>query len=259
MTQVTEPKPEPQSPSAGVDEPLLVAQDLVKSYRRKCVVNQVSLSVERNEIVGLLGPNGAGKTTSFYMIAGLIRGDAGTVTFEGRDVTRMPMYMRARLGMGYLSQEPSVFRKLSVRDNIMAVLQTLDLDRRQREERLADLLNELQLTDLAKQKAYTLSGGERRRLEITRALATKPSFIMLDEPFSGVDPINVYEVQKIVVQLRDRGIGVLVTDHNVRETLAVVQRAYLICEGRILCHGDSDYLINDEQARKVYLGPLFTA
>lgn len=259
MVQPTEIHDKATGDGTTEEAPLVVAEELVKSYRGRRVVDHVSLSVERNEIVGLLGPNGAGKTTCFYMIAGLIRGDAGTVTFEGRDVTRMPMYMRARLGMGYLSQEPSVFRKLSVRDNVMAVLETLDLSRRERKERLADLLNELQLTELAKQKAYTLSGGERRRLEITRALATNPSFIMLDEPFSGVDPINVYEVQKIVLQLRDRGIGVLVTDHNVRETLAVVQRAYLICDGEILCHGDSDYLIRDEQARKVYLGPLFTA
>lgn len=247
----------PPAPSDGT--PLLAAEDLVKSYRSKRVVDRVSLTVENSEIVGLLGPNGAGKTTSFYMIAGLIRGDAGRVSFRGTDVTRMPMYRRARLGMGYLSQEPSVFRRLSVRDNIMAVLETLDMTRAERNGRLQDLLNELQLTDLARQRACTLSGGERRRLEITRALATNPSFIMLDEPFSGVDPINVYEVQKIVIQLRDRGIGVLVTDHNVRETLAVVQRAYLISEGKILCHGDSDYLIRDEQARKVYLGPLFTA
>lgn len=247
-------------PPAGRGEAaLLEANDLAKSYRGKRVVDGVSLSVHRNEIIGLLGPNGAGKTTTFYMIAGLLRGDEGTVQFEGEDVTGLPMFQRARLGMGYLAQEPSVFRKLSVRDNILAVLETLDLDRAAREQRLVDLLNELQLTDLARQKAYTLSGGERRRLEITRALATNPSFIMLDEPFSGIDPINVFEVQKIVAQLRDRGLGVLVTDHNVRETLAVVDHAYLICEGRILCEGDSDFLIRDEQARKVYLGPLFTA
>jgi lipopolysaccharide export system ATP-binding protein len=223
------------------------------------VVNEVALEVNAGEIVGLLGPNGAGKTTSFYMIVGLEQPDAGKVIFDGTDVSAMPMYQRARLGMGYLSQEPSIFRRLSVEDNIMAILETLALNRSEREARLKDLLNELQLTHLAKQKANTLSGGERRRLEITRALATKPSFIMLDEPFSGVDPINVYEVQKIVAHLRDLGLGVLITDHSVRETLAIVQRAYLICEGKILCQGDSDYLINDEQARKLYLGPRFTA
>jgi lipopolysaccharide export system ATP-binding protein len=213
--------------------------------------------VSRREVVGLLGPNGAGKTTSFYMIIGLIRPDDGQVYFGGQDVSQLPMFRRARLGMGYLSQEPSIFRKLTVAENIMAVLETLALTRRERSRRLEDLLNELQLTHLADQQAMTLSGGERRRLEITRALATNPTFILLDEPFSGVDPINVYEVQKIIAQLRDRGLGVMITDHSVRETLAVVNRAYLICEGRILCEGSSDFLINDEQARKVYLGPRF--
>ena len=240
-------------------EPLLEADGLVKAYRGRRVVDDFGLTVYPGEIVGLLGPNGAGKTTSFYMIVGLIRPDAGSIRFRERDVTRLPMYQRARLGMGYLSQEPSVFRKLSVEDNVMAVLETLPLEANERRERLEDLLNELQLTPLRKQKALTLSGGERRRLEITRALATEPSFIMLDEPFSGVDPINVYEVQKIVSHLRDLGLGVLVTDHSVRETLAIVQRAYLICEGKILCQGTSDFLVNDEQARRVYLGPRFTA
>ncbi len=238
---------------------LLEAENLVKAYHGRRVVNEVSLHVNAGEIVGLLGPNGAGKTTSFYMIVGLVKPDGGRILFEGQDVSGLPMFQRARRGMGYLSQEPSIFRKLTVADNIMAVLETLDLNRKEREGRLKDLLNELQLTKLASQKAMTLSGGERRRLEITRALATNPSFIMLDEPFSGVDPINVYEVQKIVAHLRDRGLGVLITDHSVRETLAIVQRAYLICEGKILCHGDSDFLINDEQARKMYLGPRFTA
>lgn len=237
---------------------LLDTHDLVKVYKHRRVVNEVSLRVDAGEIVGLLGPNGAGKTTTFYMIVGLIRPNGGRIEFMGRDVSEMAMYERARLGMGYLSQEPSIFRKLSVEDNIMAILETLSLTRQERDERLSDLLNELQLTHLAKQKAMTLSGGERRRLEITRALATNPKFILLDEPFSGVDPINVYEVQKIVAHLRDRGLGVLITDHNVRETLAVVNRAYLICEGQILSHGTSDFLINDEQARSMYLGPRFT-
>ena len=240
------------------ESPLLQTNGLVKAYRGRRVVDGVCLQVSRREVVGLLGPNGAGKTTSFYMIVGLIRPDAGQVSFMGQDVSRLPMYQRARLGMGYLSQEPSIFRKLSVADNIMAVLETLDLSKQAREERLGDLLNELQLTHLAKQTAMTLSGGERRRLEITRALATNPTFILLDEPFSGVDPINVYEVQKIIAHLRDRGLGVMITDHSVRETLAIVNRAYLICDGKILCEGSSDFLINDEQARKVYLGPRFT-
>ena len=235
------------------------AKNLVKIYSKDKVVDEVSLTVKRGEIVGLLGPNGAGKTTSFYMIIGLIRPDAGRVVFKGGDVSQMPMYQRARRGMGYLSQDPSIFRKMTVADNVMAVLETLTLTRQEREERLWDLLNELQLTDLAKQKAVTLSGGERRRLEITRALATNPEFIMLDEPFSGVDPINVYEVQKIIGHLRDRGLGVFLTDHSVRETLEVVERAYLIADGQVLCEGDSSYLINDEQARRVYLGPRFAA
>ena len=243
----------------GADSPLLATEGLVKAYRGKRVVDQASLTVNAGEIVGLLGPNGAGKTTTFYMVIGLIRPDAGRVNFMGQDVARLPMYRRARLGMGYLSQEPSIFRKLSVRDNIMAILETLELSKAERECRLEELLNELQLTSLAKQRAMTLSGGERRRLEITRALATNPTFVMLDEPFSGVDPINVYEVQKIIAHLRDLGLGVLVTDHSVRETLAIVQRAYLICEGKVLCQGTSEFLIDDEQARRVYLGPRFTA
>ena len=238
---------------------LLETRGLVKAYRGRRVVDGVDLTVNRGEVVGLLGPNGAGKTTTFYMIVGLIRPQAGQVLFDDDDITRLPMYRRARRGMGYLSQEPSIFRKLTVRQNIMAVLETLALAKSERQERLEALLNELQLASLADQKAATLSGGERRRLEITRALATNPSFIMLDEPFSGVDPINVYEVQKIIAHLRDRGLGVLVTDHSVRETLAIVQRAYLICDGRILCQGPSDFLINDEEARRVYLGPRFAA
>jgi lipopolysaccharide export system ATP-binding protein len=238
---------------------LLETRGLVKAYRGRRVVNKVSLTVNPREDVGLLGPNGAGKTTTFYMIVGLIHPNEGSILFMGQDVSSLPMFERARLGMGYLSQEPSIFRKLTVADNIMAILETLPLSRQERDERLRDLLNELQLSHLAKQKAMTLSGGERRRLEITRALTTNPRFILLDEPFSGVDPINVYEVQKIIAHLRDRGLGVLITDHSVRETLAIVNRAYVICDGEILCHGSSDYLINDEQARRVYLGPRFTA
>lgn len=239
--------------------PLLQAEGLVKVYGSRRVVNNVSLSVKPGEVVGLLGPNGAGKTTSFYMIVGLIKPNAGKIQFQGQDVSKLAMYQRARLGMGYLAQEPSIFRKLTVRDNVMAILETLDLSSKERERRLEELLNELQLTRLADQKAMTLSGGERRRLEITRALATNPSFIMLDEPFGGVDPINVNEVQKIVANLRDRGLGILITDHNVRETLAVVDRAYLICNGEILFSGSGDDLLNDEKARQVYLGPSFNS
>lgn len=237
--------------------PLLKAENLVKIYGNRCVVNHVSLDVAPGEVVGLLGPNGAGKTTSFYMIVGLIEPNEGTILFNGHDVSRLAMYERARLGMGYLAQEPSIFRKLTVEENVLAVLESLELGAKERKLRLDELLNELQLTRLAKQKAFTLSGGERRRLEITRALATNPKFIMLDEPFGGVDPINVNEVQKIIANLRDRGLGILITDHNVRETLAVVDRAYLICNGEILFAGSGDQLLHDEKARQVYLGPSF--
>ena len=241
----------------GKMTPLLNAENLVKIYGNRCVVNHVSLDVAPGEVVGLLGPNGAGKTTSFYMIVGLIEPNEGTILFDGHDVSRLAMYERARLGMGYLAQEPSIFRKLTVEENVLAVLESLELGAKERKLRLDELLNELQLTRLAKQKAFTLSGGERRRLEITRALATNPKFIMLDEPFGGVDPINVNEVQKIIANLRDRGLGILITDHNVRETLAVVDRAYLICNGEILFAGSGEQLLHDEKARQVYLGPSF--
>lgn len=237
---------------------LLSVEELKKSYRGKTVVNNVSMSVAPGEVVGLLGPNGAGKTTTFYMIMGQIKPDHGRILFLDKDVSALPMYRRAREGMGYLSQEPSIFRKLTVADNVMAILETLDLSRAERRERLAYLLDTLGLTSLASQRALTLSGGERRRLEITRALVTSPKFIMLDEPFSGVDPIAVYDVQKIILQLKDMGLGILITDHSVRETLAIVDRAYLICEGRILCEGNSDFLINDAKAKEVYLGPKFS-
>ena len=239
-------------------EILLDAKDLVKAYHGKRVVNGVSLNVHRGEVVGLLGPNGAGKTTSFYMCIGLIKQDSGTVQFEKHDVSHMPMYKRSRLGMGYLAQEPSIFRKLTVKENILSILETMDMNKKERMERLEQLLDELELTSLAHQKAMTLSGGERRRLEITRALVTNPSFIMLDEPFSGVDPIAVYDVQQIIGQLKDRNLGILITDHNVRETLSCVDRAYLMCAGQILCEGSSDFLVNDEKARELYLGPQFT-
>ena len=236
---------------------LLEAKGLVKAYRGRRVVNDVSFTVHCGEIVGLLGPNGAGKTTSFYMVTGLIKPNEGAVYFKGVDVSHYPMYARARMGMGYLAQEPTIFRKLSVEDNILSILQTLDISAAERKERLANLLEMFKLTDLAKQKAMTLSGGERRRLEITRALVTNPSFIMLDEPFSGVDPIVVYEIQKIIKKLRDMGLGILITDHNVRETLSCVNRAYLRADGKVCLEGDSDYLINSEEAREIYLGPAF--
>jgi len=245
-------------PAEATADLLLEARNLVKAYHGRRVVDQVSMSVRPGEVVGLLGPNGAGKTTSFYMIMGLIRPDAGQICFGGQDISALPMHHRARLGMGYLSQEPSIFRKLTVEQNIMAILETLELTAAQRRERLERLLAELEIAPLAKQKAMTLSGGERRRLEITRALVTEPAFIMLDEPFSGVDPIAVYDVQQIIAQLRDKGLGILITDHNVRETLACVDRAYLLCEGRILCEGSSDFLVRDEKARELYLGPKFT-
>ena len=237
---------------------LINAENLVKIYHGRTVVDQVSISVRAGEVVGLLGPNGAGKTTSFYMVMGLIRPDGGSVSFRGVDITRMPMYMRARMGMGYLAQEPSIFRKLTVEENIMAILETLAISRADRKRRCAELLDELGLTRLKDQKAMTLSGGERRRLEITRAMVTNPSFIMLDEPFSGVDPLAVYDVQQIILQLKERNLGILITDHNVRETLSVVDRAYIMCMGKILLDGPSDYLVNDPKAREIYLGPQFS-
>jgi len=237
---------------------LVRTEKLVKSYRGRTVVNEVDVNVRPGEIVGLLGPNGAGKTTTFYMVTGLIRPTSGQVWFKDRNISSVPMYKRARMGMGYLSQEPSIFRKLTVQENVMAILETLPISGRERRERLEFLLNELKIAHLAKQRAYTLSGGERRRLEITRALVTNPALILLDEPFSGVDPLAVYEVQEIIKDLRTKGLGVLITDHNVRETLAVVDRAYLMCEGKVLREGASSFLVNDEMSRELYLGPRFS-
>jgi lipopolysaccharide export system ATP-binding protein len=230
---------------------------LVKVYGKRTVVNQVDLSVKAGEVVGLLGPNGAGKTTSFYMIVGLIPVTAGAVMIDDHDITAMPMYKRARMGIGYLPQEPSVFRSLSVYDNLLAVAETTRGSRKKRKELVDYSLNELRLTEVATQPAYTLSGGERRRLEISRALVTSPKFLLMDEPFSGVDPINVHEVQNIVRQLKAKGIGVLITDHNVRETLSIVDRAYLIHQGKVLCEGTSEQLINDPESRRIYLGEHF--
>ena len=237
---------------------LIRTEGLVKSYRGRRVVDGVDLAVRPGEVVGLLGPNGAGKTTTFYMIVGMIRPTKGRVFFEDRNITRLPMYRRARMGVGYLCQEPSVFRRLTVEQNIMAILETLPLSRRERRERLTSLLEELGLTALARNRAYTLSGGERRRLEITRALVTSPRFLLLDEPFSGVDPIAVHDVQEIIAGLRERGMGLLLTDHNARETLKIVDRAYLIRDGRVLVEGSSEYLIKDQDARRFYLGSDFT-
>ena len=217
----------------------------------------MSMDVRCGEIVGLLGPNGAGKTTTFYMIVGLVRPNEGTVTFRGEDVTRLPVFQRARRGLGYLAQEASVFRKLSVWNNVMAIVETLDMKRSDRAARCEELLASLDLMKVAKQPAYTLSGGERRKLEIARALVRRPSILMLDEPFAGVDPLAVHDIQEIVRSLRNQGLGIIITDHNVRETLNVVDRAYLVYDGRLLCEGTSEHLVNDEDARRLYLGEDF--
>jgi lipopolysaccharide export system ATP-binding protein len=236
---------------------LLHTDKLVKEYRRRRVVNSVSIYVEPGEIVGLLGPNGAGKTTTFNMVVGVVKPDEGSVHFQGQAITGKPMHARARLGIGYLTQEPSVFRKLTVEQNILAILETCKISRTERKVRLKYLLEELDLTPLAKSRAYTLSGGEKRRLEITRALVTSPHLLLLDEPFSGIDPIAVYEVQKIVRRLKDRGLGILITDHNVRETLKLVDRAYLIHKGEVVYDGNAEQLVEDPKAREIYLGPEF--
>jgi lipopolysaccharide export system ATP-binding protein len=246
------------SPNSATANGLLLTTDhLAKEYRARRVVNGVSVSVSAGEIVGLLGPNGAGKTTTFNMVVGVVRPDEGHVTFEGSEITGLPMHKRARRGIGYLTQEPSVFRKLSVEENIMAILETCKLSRDEREVRLKYLLEELDLTPIAKSKAYQLSGGEKRRLEITRALVTSPKLLLLDEPFSGIDPIAVYEVQKIVRRLKERGLGILITDHNVRETLKLIDRGYIIHKGQVLVEGSAEFLANDPKAREIYLGPEF--
>lgn len=231
--------------------------DLEKSYSGKRVVNKVNVNVTAGEVVGLLGPNGAGKTTTFYMIVGLIPASGGHVLVGPTDITPFSMHKRSRMGIGYLPQEPSVFRNLSVMDNIKAIVETLPIPRKARKEKVEKHLEELGLTQIAKQKAYTLSGGERRRLEISRALVTEPKFLLMDEPFSGVDPINVAEVQKIVLELSEKGIGILITDHSVRETLGIVDRAYLLHNGEVLREGTSEFLINDEVSREFYLGENF--
>jgi lipopolysaccharide export system ATP-binding protein len=254
---VSEAGPSHETGDDGAEAPLLATDKLVKEYGQRRVVNTVSIGVNAGEIVGLLGPNGAGKTTTFNIVVGIVKPDSGSVQFQGRNITRLPMHLRARRGVGYLTQEPSVFRKLTVEENILAILETCKLDSTERAVRLKYLLDELDLAPLAASPAYTLSGGEKRRLEITRALVTSPKLLLLDEPFSGIDPIAVYEVQKIIRRLRERGLGILITDHNVRETLKLVDRAYLIHKGEVVYDGLAEQLVNDPKAREIYLGPEF--
>ena len=256
MSIAPAPSPLPATPQQD-HKPLLTTEKLVKIYGGRTVVNGVDINVKRGEVVGLLGPNGAGKTTTFYMIVGLIRPNAGRVIFEDRDVTGMAMYRRAREGMGYLPQEESIFRKLTVQENILAILETTRLSKQARRQRCEELLTQFGIEHLAKNMALTLSGGEKRRLTIARSLVTEPSLLMLDEPFSGVDPIAVYDVQQIIQDLRTQGLAILITDHNVRETLNIVDRAYLIFEGRVESQGTKDFLLNDPISRKLYLGENF--
>jgi len=253
MQQIESPTPPPPNGSGS----LLATIGLIKEYRQRRVVDGVSITVAAGEIVGLLGPNGAGKTTTFNIVVGVVKPNVGKVRFTQRDITRLPMHKRARLGIGYLTQEPSIFRKLTVEQNILAILETCRMSRAERAVRLQYLLDELDMTRLAKSMAYTLSGGEKRRLEITRALVTSPKLLLLDEPFSGIDPIAVYEVQKIIRRLKERGLGILITDHNVRETLKLVDRAYLIHKGEVVYEGAAEQLVNDPKAREIYLGPEF--
>lgn len=243
--------------NTDMDKHKIRAQNLVKIYGKRTVVNDLSMEIAQGEVVGILGPNGAGKTTTFYMIIGLTKPNRGKVFLDDTDISHKAMYKRARLGLGYLAQAPSVFSKLSVEDNVLAILQTLKLNRKEQKQRLKDSLEELNLAHLAKQKAYTLSGGERRKLEITRALVTSPTFIFMDEPFAGVDPIAVADIQDIIAKLRDKNIGIMITDHNVIETLKIVNRAYIIYQGQVIVSGSSLELINDEKAKELYLGDRF--
>jgi lipopolysaccharide export system ATP-binding protein len=245
----------PQRTSASI----LEGVDLSKSFKGRRVVDRVSVQVRQGEIVGLLGPNGAGKTTTFYLITGLIRPDTGRVRLDGKDLTRSPMYLRARAGIGYLAQEPSIFRKMTVEENILAILETRRLGRDERQRQLDRMLDELSIKHLRRSRAYSLSGGERRRLEITRALVTDPKFMLLDEPFAGVDPIAVHDIQTIVAGLRHRGIGVLITDHNVEQTLDIVDRAYIMFEGKVQASGTVRDLVYDDRVAQLYLGPTLTA
>ena len=241
----------------GVSAPDLEARGLVKAYGDRTVVNGMNVKCSCGEIVGILGPNGAGKTTTFYMVVGLVKPESGSVTFRGEDVTKLPVYQRARKGLGYLAQEPSIFRKLSVWDNVMAILETLPMSRKERKQRAEELLAPFDLMKVAKQPAYTLSGGERRKLEIARALVRNPAILMLDEPCAGVDPLSVNEIQDIVRKLAAQGLGIIITDHNVRETLSVVNRAYLVYNGKLLREGTSEELVNDPEVREKYLGENF--
>ncbi len=254
---VNAPITPPSTSFAGV-KPILYTEKLQKIYGGRAVVNGVDINIRPGEIVGILGPNGAGKTTTFYMVVGLVRPNAGRVVFKDIDMTDYPMHRRARMGMGYLPQEESIFRKLTVFENIMAILETTDLSKPQRKSRCEELLTQFGIEHVAKQQALTLSGGEKRRLTIARSLVTNPSLLMLDEPFSGVDPIAVYDVQQIVANLRHTGLAILITDHNVRETLSIVDRAYLIFEGRVKSEGSKDFLINDPISRQLYLGERFS-
>ena len=236
----------------------LQAENIVKIYKKRCVVNEVNISLEQGEIVGLLGPNGAGKTTSFYMICGMIKPNRGEIFLDGENITNFPMYRRAKLGIGYLPQEASIFRRMTVRDNIMAILQFMKLDSDERKEKCEKLLNDFNIMHIAGSKGFSLSGGERRRTEIARALASEPKFILLDEPFAGIDPIASEDIMKMVSKLKDRGIGVLITDHNVHETLSIVDRAYILIEGKIFYQGTAPELAENENVKKLYLGENFT-
>jgi lipopolysaccharide export system ATP-binding protein len=261
----SQPRESASSPASAVsgsaramDETVLLrTTGLVKSYKGRRVVNGVAIHVRAGEVVGLLGPNGAGKTTTFGMVVGIVRPEEGKVLLDGAEITSLALHQRARLGIGYLTQEPSIFRKMTVQQNISAILETCVMTSKERALRLKYLLEELDLTRLAKSKAFTLSGGEKRRLEITRALVTSPRLLLLDEPFAGIDPLAVYEVQKNVRRLRDRGLGILITDHSVRETLKLVDRAYIINKGEVVCEGKAEFLVNDQKAREIYLGPEF--
>lgn len=248
---------EDQANTTANGSKLLRTGNLFKRYKKRYVVNDVSIDVKQGEVVGLLGPNGAGKTTTFYMIVGMIRPTDGKVFLDDKEITRQPMYRRARMGIGYLPQEASVFRRMTVKENIIAVLEMMKLTRAEREERCNQLMNDFGLTNIQKNKGYMLSGGERRRTEIARALATDPKFILLDEPFAGIDPIAVEDIMRIVQELRTRNIGVLITDHNVHETLSITDRSYLLFEGKILKYGSAESLANDPEARRLYLGEKF--
>jgi lipopolysaccharide export system ATP-binding protein len=236
----------------------IAVSDLVKIFKKRKVVKNISFDFHEGEVVGLLGPNGAGKTTTFYMIVGFINVDEGDITLNGNNITHIPMFKRARMGIGYLAQESSVFKKLTVEQNIMAILENTNLSKWERKKKMDYLVDDLGIAHVKKQKAYTLSGGERRRTEIARALATEPKFLLLDEPFAGVDPIAVFDIQEIIAQLKRKGLGILITDHNVRETLRITDRAYIMNEGEILVSGSSDDLVNNEEAKRIYLGLNFT-